>query len=363
MASNMEIDDNLKKRLRRPRIQYTPSPASSEPARMKSSITITTSPPSLNPQKQLSFSTTDSSTIPEVNLDLSGLLDELCANESESGKLRSFVVVLQKIITQEIARFSETLIKENNELKARIAHLENELVIQSTHNKKRLDDQHEKILKVSTTDNSKDEVIVNLQKHVYRLEQYGRRNNVEFAGIPESYSDDDLEDNLIAVLKEIDVPVDKMDIEACHRLGRKSRNDGAPRRVIIRFVNRKFCYLIHKNKSKFKDLTGEQRSKLNLGNNKIYANYSLCKAYGTLWFNAKKLYAAGKIDGFWVSNGAIKINRKGETLPTLIEHQSDLAAVAPEFDFDDFVIPPHVDETPVIHKSDRKNKNKRKNKK
>ena len=359
----MEVDEELKKRLRKPRIIYTPSPTQSRKMKTtKSTITITSSPPSLTTQpKHLSFSTdsTESSTIPTVNSNLPGLIDGLGITNIESDKLQAFI---KNILAQEFARITETLVKENTELKARITDLEIQLAAQNSNNKKRLDDQHAKIVEVATSENySKEQkqTVVSLQKHVYRLEQYGRRNNVEFAGIPESFSDDELEDKLIAVLEEIDVPVAKEDIEACHRLGRKISANGSPRRVIIRFVNRKFCFNIHKNKHKFKDLTEAQRKKLRLGKNSIYANYSLCKAYGGLWFSCKKLHANGIIDGFWVSNGAIKIMKKGETVPTLIEHQSDLEAVAPDLDFDGLTFPQAG--TPQAA-SNRSSNNKKKNK-
>ena len=55
------------------------------------------------------------------------------------------------------------------------------------------------------------------------LEQYGRRNNLEIAGISDDVSDENLEAKVIEVLNEIQVDVSRSDIEPCHRIG-KSKN-------------------------------------------------------------------------------------------------------------------------------------------
>ena len=51
------------------------------------------------------------------------------------------------------------------------------------------------------------------------LEQYGRRNNIEITGIPDSVPDQNLEEKVVDILNEITVNVSAKDIEACHRVG------------------------------------------------------------------------------------------------------------------------------------------------
>ena len=55
------------------------------------------------------------------------------------------------------------------------------------------------------------------------LEQYGRRDNLEFTGIPDDVSDENLEEKVIQVLSEIQVNVSSSDIEPCYCIG-KSKN-------------------------------------------------------------------------------------------------------------------------------------------
>ena len=56
--------------------------------------------------------------------------------------------------------------------------------------------------------------------------QYGRRESFEIFGIPQSVTDGDLEDEVIDILKEAKVslnrqPIKKIDIVAVHRLSNK----------------------------------------------------------------------------------------------------------------------------------------------
>ena len=71
------------------------------------------------------------------------------------------------------------------------------------------------------------------------LAQYVRRNNAIFSGIPESVSEDVLEESVIPVLADIDVLVESQDIEARHRFGKPERDKS--QKTTVRFVNRKNC--------------------------------------------------------------------------------------------------------------------------
>jgi len=48
--------------------------------------------------------------------------------------------------------------------------------------------------------------------------QYGRRNNMEIAGIPNDITDINLESKVVDIFKQINITINKNDIEACHRL-------------------------------------------------------------------------------------------------------------------------------------------------
>ena len=66
--------------------------------------------------------------------------------------------------------------------------------------------------------------------------------------IPDSVSDDDLEETVTAILSDIEVQVTANDIEACHRIGQSNKNKS--KKTIIPFVNRKHCRKTLENKKK-----------------------------------------------------------------------------------------------------------------
>ena len=69
------------------------------------------------------------------------------------------------------------------------------------------------------------------------LEQYDQRNNLILSGIPDSFSNDVLEETVTAILSDIDVQVTANDVEACHRIGQSDKNK--LKKTIICSVNRK----------------------------------------------------------------------------------------------------------------------------
>ena len=87
-----------------------------------------------------------------------------------------------------------------------------------------------------------------LQSSIDDLEQYDRRNNIILSGIPDSVSDDNLEETVTAILSDIDVQVTTNYVEACHRIGQSDKNKS--KKTIICFVNRKHCRKIVENNKK-----------------------------------------------------------------------------------------------------------------
>ena len=82
--------------------------------------------------------------------------------------------------------------------------------------------------------------IVNLEKQQSKSEEYNRRNNVKISGISNKFSDQNIEETVIGICKNSGIDVNPLDIEGCHRLplGRNATN--TTKRVIVKFVNRKY---------------------------------------------------------------------------------------------------------------------------
>ena len=52
------------------------------------------------------------------------------------------------------------------------------------------------------------------------LEQYGRRNNIEITGIPDTVEDNELENNVIVIFDAISVEAKSANFEDCYRVGK-----------------------------------------------------------------------------------------------------------------------------------------------
>ena len=248
---------------------------------------------------------------------LSELLAGLPVETDDSIKqiFASFVPALLSKFDSIADRIVSELKQENATLKAENSNL-----------KKRLDDQHAKIVELQKQSRA---MQIEYESDINRLDQYSRRSNIEIAGIPDSVDEKDLEEKVLEILKEIDVKVASDEVEACHRLFRP-RGVKGPRRTIVRFVNRKKAEKIMLNKKNLKNIN---KKKLGLPDN-IYVNYSLCRDYRRIWNNARKLFNDGLISRFWVSNGTVKIAVAPDASPISIFHKSKLEELFPGRDLD-----------------------------
>ena len=79
------------------------------------------------------------------------------------------------------------------------------------------------------------ERLVVTEQKSWANEQYSRGEYLEISGIPESVSDNALEDKIQGVLRGIDVEGDTENIESCHRL----KGKGSKGKVIRKLSKRK----------------------------------------------------------------------------------------------------------------------------
>ena len=86
---------------------------------------------------------------------------------------------------------------------------------------------------------------IELERQHHKLEQYTRRECLDFSGIPNSVAPKDLENFILPLLQEIGINLDKSRIIACHRL----ENTDA---TIVKFLNRKDAENVYSNKKKLK---------------------------------------------------------------------------------------------------------------
>lgn len=69
--------------------------------------------------------------------------------------------------------------------------------------------------------------IIDLQINQNKMDQYGRRNNLEISGIPDEISHDNLQESVVGILTDIGIKVTSDEIEACQRLPKGKKSKGS----------------------------------------------------------------------------------------------------------------------------------------
>ena len=72
------------------------------------------------------------------------------------------------------------------------------------------------------------------------MEQYSRRNNVAVSDISNKLSDENIEEKVIEIFKEVGIDLKPYDIEACHRLTSEPVNTSTSKRVVVKIVKRDY---------------------------------------------------------------------------------------------------------------------------
>ena len=126
-----------------------------------------------------------------------------------------------------------------------------------------------------------------LEKSQAKVEQYGRRNNVEITGIPHEVLDNNLESKVIDISKDAGIEIGHIDIEGCHQLLLSRNNTGGTKRVIVKFVNRKHSEDI----LRLEEIISSR--------SRVFISNSMCPYYRYLWGKCKYLQGRGIFNQFF----------------------------------------------------------------
>lgn len=162
------------------------------------------------------------------------------------------------------------------------------------------------------------EHIYTLEKELTKLEQYGRRENIEIIGIPSKITQQKLETEVLKILKKIGLQhLSHYDIVGCHRVGQKDNN--GIRNTIVRFLHRKDtinCLKLKKN--------------LHLCNSMGYSNLTiienLCPVNKSIFENLSELKKTGNVNEVWTFNGIAnyKLTADKNEKPKKVYHKYDM---------------------------------------
>ena len=165
--------------------------------------------------------------------------------------------------------------------------------------------------------------ILELERDLYRQQQYSRRETVEITNIPESVADgDDLEDKVVELFNFAGVHMERRDFHAIHRLKNK-------RVVIAKCINRRDAIAILRAKRKLREANEADRKKLGIVN-KIYVNESLCFYYRRLFGICNALYKKKLLSSSFTINGTIKVIHEPGGRKMDVTHMEDLVEIVGE---------------------------------
>ena len=138
------------------------------------------------------------------------------------------------------------------------------------------------------------------------VEQYSRRPNLRFFGIPENRSDDDTDKLITTVINEsmqLQPPMLQEQLERSHRLGPKTTRDGQQRDrpIIVRFRSEKLRDAVYKSQFLLRDHNARHPE------NKIFVNEYVTARRAALARLTRSLKKEGKLKDCWTANGNVLI--------------------------------------------------------
>ena len=156
-----------------------------------------------------------------------------------------------------------------------------------------------------------------MDKEIINNNQYNRRPNLIIDGIPDNVSQSELEDVCLDIIHKIGfLPVGNYEVEACHRLKKRTGDATAP--TIIRFVNRKITEYCMKNRWRLK----------NLGTSwNLSFREDLCAHNLAVLADCESLMKQGHFSKVYTRNGFVRVVIPNKTWPVKISYFRDIQKI------------------------------------
>ncbi len=151
-----------------------------------------------------------------------------------------------------------------------------------------------KIAELESENNSLKTRVQTLEERLDRTEQYSRRNCLRLSGVPET-TDESVDDKVMDISTCINADVSLEGIDGAHRLAKPKPN--VPRDITIKFAT-------YRSKKKVMMRKSQLKSK---GKSGVYVNEDLTRARSDLFYKARSLAKAKKINSTWTADGTIII--------------------------------------------------------
>ena len=164
-------------------------------------------------------------------------------------------------------------------------------------------------------------------EHLDNLEQYGRRENLEFEGVPQVQNEDTTE-VVIKIADKLNINLNENDISIAHRLPTKrpgksnnsSTNLPTPA-IIARFANRRIRNLIYSKRSAARKIPTTEFPVP--GITRLFINENLTSYRKKLPWQTKQKMKENNYKYIWTKNGRIFIRKDDESNPIEIRRERD----------------------------------------
>lgn len=175
--------------------------------------------------------------------------------------------------------------------------------------KKRINDQQEEIGE-----------LYDLQD---RLEQYTRKNSLEFHGIPES-AYNSTEEAILKIAEALEVPVSSDDIEISHKL-----NTQGNKAIIAKFISHKVKTNLYRARTKLKqvkmaDVFPDSSYATRVQSTRIFINENLTSYRRRIMSKANEKRRDGELLSVWSMDGTIYVKTSPDGRPIKIVELEDL---------------------------------------
>lgn len=135
-----------------------------------------------------------------------------------------------------------------------------------------------------------------LEEAADSAEQYSRRNCLRITGAPEA-DNEDTDDFVVNLARNIDVELCLQDIDRSHRLGRLQEDTTKPRDIIVKFATYRMRAKFYKARVLTKDR----------GFRGVFVNEHLTKPRSKILYEARRRVKSKQLKSAWSSDGTILI--------------------------------------------------------
>ena len=221
-------------------------------------------------------------------------------------------------LVQKIIAFNGKVIVDSDvsNLCSQISKLNNTILQLHSTNKKIINE----VAVVKNGNTKLEERIISLEKNQTKSEKYSRRNNIQLPRIPNDIPEDNLEKVMIDICHDSGLEIEPKDIEGYHRFSVSRYSRDSNKRVIVKFVNRKYPEVLLRNK---KSINSKDFSHLNV-HGKVFVSVSLCLYHRYIWGKCKDQQRRGKIYQDFCLRGTISVKVAECRRARKIFHECDI---------------------------------------